>query len=200
MVYKVLSLYSGSVYRGLEIAYILFEENGGRWTADVKQTQTCSYTAMTTGQLSQAADLNAAAYLALHDAQGAWLGRQASEFIEQQELDHRVDLVVSRGFNPFQPPVIAELGHGAAIASATGLAVVSDLTVLDGFLGGREAPAAAVAEQLLPNLKDAGEWKDAVVTGLLGVLRWREAYNMLAEATGANRNSIGGALWLGGEA
>jgi len=35
---------------------------------------------------------------------------------------------------------------------------------------------------------------------LIGVLRWREEYNVLSSVTGAERNSINGALWLGGEA
>lgn len=44
------------------------------------------------------------------------------------------------------------------------------------------------------------EYKEAVIMALLGVLRWREEYNVLASVTGASRNSIGGALWLGNEA
>ena len=44
------------------------------------------------------------------------------------------------------------------------------------------------------------EFKEALVMALMGVLRWREEYNVLASVTGAKRNSIGGALWLGGEA
>jgi len=49
---------------------------------------------------------------------------------------------------------------------------------------------------------DAGltDFKDAIVIGLLGVLRWREENNLLASATGASRNSIGGAVWMGQEA
>jgi anhydro-N-acetylmuramic acid kinase len=35
---------------------------------------------------------------------------------------------------------------------------------------------------------------------LLGVLRWREQNTVLASVTGASKNSIGGALWLGTEA
>jgi len=35
---------------------------------------------------------------------------------------------------------------------------------------------------------------------LLGALRWREQYTVLSSVTGAKRNSIGGALWLGTEA
>lgn len=44
------------------------------------------------------------------------------------------------------------------------------------------------------------EYKEAVIMALIGVLRWREEYNVLASVTGASRNSIGGALWLGNEA
>jgi len=44
------------------------------------------------------------------------------------------------------------------------------------------------------------EFKEALVMALMGVLRWREEYNVLASVTGARRNSIGGALWLGTEA
>jgi anhydro-N-acetylmuramic acid kinase len=44
------------------------------------------------------------------------------------------------------------------------------------------------------------QYKEALIMALMGTLRWREEYNVLASVTGAKRNSIGGALWLGGEA
>ena len=44
------------------------------------------------------------------------------------------------------------------------------------------------------------KYKEALVMALMGTLRWREEYNVLASVTGAKRNSIGGALWLGTEA
>ncbi|KYP16661.1 anhydro-N-acetylmuramic acid kinase [Flavihumibacter sp. CACIAM 22H1] len=44
------------------------------------------------------------------------------------------------------------------------------------------------------------EFKEAIIMALMGVLRWREEYTVLASVTGATRNSIGGALWLGNEA
>lgn len=43
-------------------------------------------------------------------------------------------------------------------------------------------------------------YKEALIMALLGVLRWREQYTVLASVTGASRNSIGGTLWLGTEA
>lgn len=43
-------------------------------------------------------------------------------------------------------------------------------------------------------------YKEALIMALLGALRWREQYTVLASVTGATRNSIGGALWLGTDA
>lgn len=43
-------------------------------------------------------------------------------------------------------------------------------------------------------------YKEALIMALLGVLRWREQDTVLASVTGAKRNSIGGALWLGTQA
>ncbi|MDQ6756670.1 MAG: anhydro-N-acetylmuramic acid kinase [Bacteroidota bacterium] len=44
------------------------------------------------------------------------------------------------------------------------------------------------------------KYKEALIMALMGTLRWREEYNVLASVTGAKRNSIGGAVWLGTEA
>lgn len=44
------------------------------------------------------------------------------------------------------------------------------------------------------------KYKEALIMALLGVLRWREQYTVSASVTGAKNDSIGGALWLGGEA
>ena len=44
------------------------------------------------------------------------------------------------------------------------------------------------------------EYKEAMIMALIAVLRWREEYNVLSTVTGARRNTIGGALWIGTEA
>ena len=43
-------------------------------------------------------------------------------------------------------------------------------------------------------------FKEALVMALIGILRWREENNVLAAITGAERDSIGGAVWIGQEA
>jgi anhydro-N-acetylmuramic acid kinase len=54
-------------------------------------------------------------------------------------------------------------------------------------------------EVIIPNEKLI-KYKEALIMALIGVLRWREEYNVLSSVTGAKRDSIGGALWIGQEA
>ncbi|MCW3074367.1 MAG: hypothetical protein JWP69_1436 [Flaviaesturariibacter sp.] len=44
------------------------------------------------------------------------------------------------------------------------------------------------------------QYKEALAMALIGVLRWRQEYNVLSSVTGAGRDSIGGAVWIGQEA
>lgn len=48
--------------------------------------------------------------------------------------------------------------------------------------------------------KQTVEFKEALIMALLGVLRWRQNNTTLASVTGARKDSIGGALWMGQEA
>jgi anhydro-N-acetylmuramic acid kinase len=43
------------------------------------------------------------------------------------------------------------------------------------------------------------KYKEALIMALLGVLRWREEANVLSSVTGAKRDSVGGAMWMGQE-
>ena len=44
------------------------------------------------------------------------------------------------------------------------------------------------------------QYKEAMIMAFIGVLRWRQENNVLSSVTGATRDSIGGALWIGQEA
>ncbi len=54
-------------------------------------------------------------------------------------------------------------------------------------------------EVVVPD-KNLVNYKEALIMALIGVLRWREEYNVISSVTGATRASIGGALWMGQEA
>lgn len=51
----------------------------------------------------------------------------------------------------------------------------------------------AVAEKVII------DYKEALIMALVGALRWREQNTVLSSVTGAARDSIGGALWIGHE-
>jgi anhydro-N-acetylmuramic acid kinase len=63
----------------------------------------------------------------------------------------------------------------------------------------RERLSAAGIEVVVAEEKLV-QYKEALIMSLLGVLRWREESTVLASATGARRDSVGGALWMGQEA
>ena len=56
-----------------------------------------------------------------------------------------------------------------------------------------------VIEVVIPD-KNLVSYKEALIMALIGILRWREEYNVLSSVTGAKRDTINGALWLGQEA
>lgn len=63
----------------------------------------------------------------------------------------------------------------------------------------RETLSPLQIEVIVPG-NDLIAYKESLIMALIGVLRWREEYNVLSSVTGARRNSVGGALWLGTEA
>jgi len=63
----------------------------------------------------------------------------------------------------------------------------------------RDLLGAAGVEVVVPEAQLV-DYKEALVMALMGVLRWREENNVLASVTGASRDSIGGAVWIGQEA
>lgn len=152
MIYRAIGVMSGSSLDGLDIAMVEFEEKGGKWNYEIKQTACYIYDEAWRQRLRDPAALNAMDYELLHAEFGRYIGEKLNEFIEEHQLHYQVSLIASHGHTSFHLPaqkMTAQLGHGAAIAAATKLPVVTDLRAMDVSLGGQGAPIVPIGESLL---------------------------------------------------
>ena len=154
MIYRVIGLMSGSSLDGLDIAFIEFDESGGKWNYDIKASACKPYTLEWRERLANACNITAFDYLRLHVAYGKYIGDQINEFIETHQLQHQVQLIASHGHTVFHNPAQGmsnQIGDGSVIAATTGINVVSDLRAMDIALGGQGAPIVPIGEKLLLN-------------------------------------------------
>jgi len=152
MIYSVIGIMSGSSLDGLDIAFTEFTETGGKWSYDIIKAACLPYNDDWKQRLSKAMELSAIGYLQLHADYGHYIGNAINEFIEVNNLHHKVNLIASHGHTVFHFPnkkMTAQLGDGAAIAAVTKLPVVSDLRSVDVAFGGQGAPIVPIGEKLL---------------------------------------------------
>ena len=75
MVYKVIGLMSGSALDGLDIAYVHFTEQAGKWDFEIKAAETSGYDTTWKEKLQSAIDLSALDYQLLHVEYGHYIGK-----------------------------------------------------------------------------------------------------------------------------
>ena len=152
MTYRAIGLMSGSSLDGLDIVLAEFQENAGKWKYEILKADCYAYSDEWIKRLKNSTSLSALEYQLLHVEYGHYIGQQVNYFIEKNNLQYQVSLIASHGHTTFHLPekkMTAQLGDGAAIASETGLPVVSDLRALDVALGGQGAPIVPIGEKLL---------------------------------------------------
>ncbi len=155
MLYRAIGLMSGSSLDGLDIVFAELQEEAGKWSFEIKAADCYPYAPVWKERLQHATSLKAFEYLLLHSEYGHYIGHEVNRFIEAKGLHYQVALVSSHGHTSFHAPhlkMTAQLGDGAAIASVTGLPVVTDLRAIDVALGGQGAPIVPIGEMHL--LKD----------------------------------------------
>jgi anhydro-N-acetylmuramic acid kinase len=118
-------------------------------------------------------------------------GNWINQFIEKNDLKFKVALISIHSYHA------EKIINGAAIAAETNLPVITDLSAMDIALGGTGDFFISAALKLQLTSDRFTDLEEAVCVAFMGVLRWREEYNFLSSVTGARRNSVGGALWMG---
>jgi anhydro-N-acetylmuramic acid kinase len=193
MVYRVLAL-ADSWKQELVTGFVQLEVSGKNWSYELKATARFEYDQELKERISKGDGWSAAEYLQLHSDYGKMLAGCSNQFIRDKELQYQIQLIASPGLSLISNSAYT-LGDGAAIAAITGINTVSDFKVMDAALGGSNQQLAY--QTILP-VMNADEI-DLVHTAFFAVLRWREENNMMAGQTGAGRDSIGGAVWIGQE-
>jgi anhydro-N-acetylmuramic acid kinase len=200
MIYRALGVAGDANTQTLELVFASFEVSGKKWDVEIRQTTSITYPSDLKQRIQSAAISSAVEYLQLHVDYGHWIGNQIKQFIDEHHLDYQIQLIGLMGHTAIHSPATKlshALGDAAAVAAITGVNVVSDFRMIDLALNGKADPVFKLASTLLP-LPDAVH-QDAFYAAFFALLRWREENNMLAADTGALRDSIGGAVWVGQE-
>ncbi len=199
MIYRSMGIISNSIQQGLDIAFVEFQEQGGKWSFEILNADCYQYDSAWKERLKNAIDLSALDYQVLHADYGHYTGLQVNQFIEENQLQYKVAVIASHGHSALHLPhqkMTPQLGDGGAIAALTGLPVITDFFSIDAALGGNEKKW----DLLQQKLTDEAMISKTVLCAFMGILRWREEYNVFATESGASRDSIGGALWIGQDA
>ncbi|NCU02395.1 MAG: hypothetical protein GXC73_00265 [Chitinophagaceae bacterium] len=200
MIYRALGVAGDASKQTLELVFAAFEVNGKKWDVEIRHTASIPYPTELKERLEAAATSAAAAYLQLHVDYGHWAGQQVKQFIDEHQFDYQVQLIGLMGHTVIHSPATKlshALGDAAAVAAITGVNVVSDFRSIDLALNGTGDPVFSLASALLPAPADVDT--NAFYAAFFALLRWREENNMSATETGALRDSIGGAVWMGQE-
>src|SRR6476620_8708086 len=148
--YHVIGLMSGTSLDGVDLAYCSFTLDKGNWIYKILNTITIEYTPDWILRLTSLPHASALDFVAADHAYGTYLGTLVQRFVQENNLTP--DFISSHGHTIFHQPaqhISWQLGHGAYIAAAAGLPVVSDFRTLDIALGGQGAPLVPIGDQLL---------------------------------------------------
>ena len=180
MVYRAIGLMSNSSLDGLNMAFVEFQEIGGKWTFEILKANCFAYSDVWVSRLQNATNLSAKDYQLLHIEYGHYTGQQVNKFIEENQLQYKVAVIASHGHTAFYIPekkFTVQLGDGAAIAALTGLPVVTNFYSIDAALGGTERSMNLLQEKFSVE-SEINDIKMPVLFAFMGVLRWREEYNV----------------------
>lgn len=193
MVYRIAGILNKNTEQ-LQAVFIEFTVSGKNWSYEIKATSDYWLIEEWKVRLTNAGFLHAKGYVQLHADYGKLMAQTLQQFIEEQSLQYKIQLIASPGLTVFDDTANS-LGDGGAIAAITGINTVSDFANIDAALDGTNHNLNFETALSLQNTDDAA----MVYPCFFAVLRWREENNFLADQTGAMRNSIGGAVWIGQE-
>ena len=148
--YNVIGVMSGTSLDGVDLAYIKFN-NSGRWTFEIYQSETVSYSEEWLIKLKNAIHFSISELEELNIAYTKLLASIISEFISKHQLTE-IDAICSHGHTILHQPqngFTLQIGNLPMIRDLVNQTIVCDFRVQDVQLGGQGAPLVPIGDELL---------------------------------------------------
>lgn len=140
---------SGTSLDGLDLCYCHIIKDMSKWSFEIIETKSISYTSDMQSKLKDSIYLKADELLQFHNTYGSWLGQQTKQFISEKNID--VDYIASHGHTTHHQPkngLTFQIGSGQHLANEANCKVICDFRTNDVALGGQGAPLVPIGDQL----------------------------------------------------
>ncbi len=194
MLYKIITIHGDLNLRTIQISYTHIEETGGNWNSETLHVKTNPFVFSAT--IPQLLQMNVVDFKKMEQEVSVRLSAEVLSFINAFQLEHKIDFIANLGI---VVDSTLSIENNAALAAKLQLPVIGQFNEMNQVLGGDHNFLQIGNDILDMNDLDVSQRKIHSIA-LMGVLRWREAYNVKAAYSGAVRDHIGGCIWLGVEA
>ena len=149
--YNVIGVMSGTSLDGVDLAHIKFEINNNKWSYEIYECDTISYSNEMISKLKNGINFTEAQLSDLNIEYTNLLANIISEFITKNNISN-LDAVCSHGHTILHQPqngFTLQIGNLPEIAEITKQKVICDFRVQDVKLGGQGAPLVPIGDRIL---------------------------------------------------
>lgn len=149
--YNVIGVMSGTSLDGVDLAHIKFEINNTKWSYEIYECDTISYSNEIISKLKNGINFSKEELSDLNIEYTNLLGNIISEFISKNNISN-LDAVCSHGHTILHQPqngFTLQIGNLPEIAKIVKQKIVCDFRVQDVNLGGQGAPLVPIGDRIL---------------------------------------------------
>ena len=150
-IYNVIGVMSGTSLDGVDLAHICFKIKEKKWSFDIQECETISYSENWVQSLKLAVDYSEEKLTQLNLDYTKLLASIISEFIHKNKIEN-LDAVCSHGHTILHQPqngFTLQIGNLPEIVKLIGQTIVCDFRVQDVKLGGQGAPLVPIGDRIL---------------------------------------------------
>ncbi|MBK6524136.1 MAG: anhydro-N-acetylmuramic acid kinase [Crocinitomicaceae bacterium] len=145
----VIGLMSGTSLDGLDICYVEFAFINNTYEFRNLKAKTIAYSETWKHDLKNAFYLSPPDLEIFDSVFGKFLAQNTLDFISENVLQNKVELIASHGHTVFHQPnnkITVQIGSGKELNELTGIKVINDFRIKDVLLGGQGAPLVPVGD------------------------------------------------------